>query len=274
MDDLETKISQLKDTINAHSGTNVADVDFVRETEELISAFYDDIGEIKNIALKSLFDLFLIKAIYINRSSTDPHVIDYISNMMAGFLFTRDLYPMVQDGHRYSYFIVDLLEEIEKTARFQNLFEGYRKLGDHSLFISGVFPASMSRWRRQRRWLRAGDVPRVDVSYHITRGKMFYQLASDHELAEATQQRPILAKLSRYFEIYTGALNEVSDKYILGFDMNLIADKMLDNFNRHRATGNPIYLENARKYAAILKVERPSFPSVFRMRRRYRPTIL
>jgi hypothetical protein len=65
------------------------------------------------------------------------------------------------------------------------------------------------------------------------------------------------------------ALSEISERYILGFDMNVIADKLLDNFNLYRRTGEQRYLENARKYAAILKVDGTSFPKLFQRSRAY-----
>ena len=71
-----------------------------------------------------------------------------------------------------------------------------------------------------------------------------------------------MAKLSTYFEVYLEALNEMSERYIMGFDLALIADKMLDNFNRYRQTGEERYLQNARRYAAILKLEPEAFPKL------------
>jgi len=98
----------------------------------------------------------------------------------------------------------------------------------------------------------------------VSTGKTCYRLAAGHELAEFTQQRGTLSKLAQYFEVYMDALNEMSERFIMGFDMHLIADKMLDNFNLYRRSGEEKYLENARKYAAILKVGASRFPSLFR----------
>ena len=78
-----------------------------------------------------------------------------------------------------------------------------------------------------------------------------------------------MSKLSAYFGVYMDALNEMGERYILGFDMNLIADKMLDCFNLYRRTGDPRALENARKYASILRVDRSAFPRLFRRRPRF-----
>ncbi|MBI2887975.1 MAG: hypothetical protein HYY02_12295 [Chloroflexi bacterium] len=271
---LEERIQRLKGAILQHTGKNVADAAFSAEVEALLSAFYDDIGEIKSIPLRSLFDLFLIKTLYVNRHSTDGSVIDYLSGMMAGFLLTRDLFPLVRDNRRAGHMLSDLLDEMQSAARFPNRFEAYRKLGDYSLFITGVFPASLRR-RRRNRWRRSyTTAPTVDIPYHVSTGRSYYEMASRHELAEATQQRALLAKLASYFEIYMSAMNEASERYILGFDMNLIADKMLDCFNRYRRTGDPSHLDQARKYAAILKVDRASFPSLWRLRRTPRATLL
>lgn len=275
MDELELRIQQLKERMADSPGVNAADHWFTSEVDGLISAFYDDIGEIKNIGLKGLFDLFIIKTLYVQRGSTDPEVIGYLSEMMSGFLLARELFPLARETKRYGLLISDILEEMKNLTHFQNLFEAYRKMGDYSLFITGIFPASVRSYRRRYgRWIKAQDVPMVDVSYHATSGKMFYRKASEHELAETTNQRPTLAKLSRHFDIYMEALHEMSDKYVLGFDMNLIADKMLDSFNAYRRTGDSKHLENARKYAAILKVDRAAFPSLFKMRRRPRGTLL
>ena len=272
---LEERIRNIHTQIAQHPGQNVVDVGFAAEVDSLLSAFYDDIGEIRLIDLRSLFDLFLIKSLYVERRSTDPQVIEYLSGMLASFLFTRDLFPRVQDNKRFAFMLSDLLEEMQTTLRFPNLFEAYRKMGDYSLFITGIFPASLKRRRRWNRWRRSSSpTPTVDMSYHVSTGKSYYRMASTHDMAEATQQRSLLGKLSSYFEIYMGAMNEVSERYILGFDMNIIADKMLDNFNKYRRTGDATYLDHARKYAAILQVDRASFPSLWKLRRAPKATLL
>jgi hypothetical protein len=266
MPELDLRVGHLKGTIEANHGRNVATAEFAREVDALLSLFYDDIGQITRVGLRSLFDLFLIKTLYVNRGSTDSYVLSYLTDMMASFLFARELFPLVREGNRRSGFLLsDLLEEMQHMTHFQNLFEAYRKMGDYSLFITGIFPASLRR-RRGSRWYGA-QASLVDMGYHTDMGRRYYHAASEHELAEATEQRPVLAKLSQHFDIYREALNETSEKYILGFDMNLIADKLLDNFNLYRRTGDIKYLENARKYAALLQVDRRSFPTLFRMRR-------
>ncbi|MGQ9573149.1 MAG: hypothetical protein ACUVV3_08195 [Dehalococcoidia bacterium] len=259
-DSVETSVKELKDVIWANDGSNVADRAFAGRVDELISTFYDDVGEISRVALGSLFDLFLIKVLYVERGSRDASVLDYLGSMLTRYLYTRELFPIVREGRRFSFYLSDLLEETQRISRFQNLFEAYRKFADNALFISGVFRRSL----RGSRQGRLGMSRYLDPSYYVNTGKACYRLAAGHELAEYTQQRGTLSKLAQYFEVYMDALSEASERYILGFDMNLIADKMLDNFNLYRRSGEERYLENARKYAAILKVDASHFPGLFR----------
>lgn len=260
---IEERVRELKATIAAHDGQNVAGWQFAREVDELISRFYDDIGAISTVSSRALFDLFVIKTLYVNRRSTDAQVIDYLGAMLERYLFTRELFPIVREGGRRTLmYLSDLLQETTALSHFQNLFEAYRKYGDNALFVTGVFPRSLRRRRGGHyRWSRPAGF--VDASYYITTGKSMYRKASEHDLAEFTGQRELLAKLAAYFEIYMDALNEASERYLLGFDMNLIADKMLDAINEYRRSGDERHLENARRYAAILKVDPAAYPRLF-----------
>ena len=255
---IEAAVRELKDVIVEHDGTNAARGAFARRVDELINVFYDDIGEITQVSTRNLFDLFVIKVLYVERNSTDAGVIEYLGQLLDGYLYTRQLFSIAQDGRPSLYYLSDLLEETRRLTHSQNLFEAYRKYGDNSLFVTGIFPRAL----RRRRGRRGAAVAFVDRGYYVSTGKRFYQMAAQHELAESTQQRALLEKLAGYFEIYVEALNEMSERYIMGFDLRLIADKMLDNFNQFRRTGDERFLQNARRYAAILKLDPQAFPSL------------
>ena len=253
---LETEVRELKQVIVDHDGENVAGRDFSRRVDTLISVFYDDIGEITTVSTRDLFDLFVIKVLYVERRSTDASVVEYLGQLMERYLYTRELFPIDRGGSISLFYLSDLLQEIQQRNRFQNLFEAYRKYADNSLFVTGVFPRVLRTPRGRKR------TAFVDRGYYVSTGKRFYLLASRHELADETQQRDLLEKLSTYFEVYMDALNEMSERYVMGFDLNLIADKMLDNFNQYRRTGEARFLQNARRYAAVLKLEPAAFPGL------------
>ncbi|HWO93484.1 MAG TPA: hypothetical protein VNL92_01840 [Dehalococcoidia bacterium] len=259
MQGLEMRINALRQAIAENDGENIAGPAFRREVEALVDAFYDDIGHVTLVSARSLFDLIVIKTLYVDRASRDAAVVDYLGAMLTRHLYTRELFPIVRDNRRSLMYISDLMEQMRNPVQPQNLFEHYRQFGDNALFITGVLPNSVRPGRRRPRGF-------VDQAYYITSGKAFYRRAGEHELAWLTQQRETLLKLSRHFEVYMDALNDASENFILGLDMNVIANKMLDAFNRYRASGEEGDLENARKYAALLKVDAKNFPALFRRR--------
>ncbi|MEX2246357.1 MAG: hypothetical protein WEC75_06690 [Dehalococcoidia bacterium] len=261
---LEEQVHDLKAIIAGNDGHNAADPRFARTVDTLVSAVYDDIGEIKEAPTRALFDLFVIKVLYVGRHSRHFDVIDYLGGLLERYLYAIEMFPPDATGHPQPMYYSDLLDEEKMATRFQNMFEAYRKYGDNALFVTGMFPQSVGRRRPSgRSALRRRAARGVDAGYYVTTGKAMYRMAARHELAEDTEQRGTLEKLSEYFEVYMDALNEMSERYIMGFDMELIADKMLDNFNRYRASGEERYLTNARRYAAILHLAPERFPALF-----------
>jgi hypothetical protein len=54
----------------------------------------------------------------------------------------------------------------------------------------------------------------------------------------------------------------MSGHYVLGLDMRLIADKMLDAFNRYRHTKSDRDLRAARLYATLMKLDGHTWPAL------------
>ena len=90
-----------------------------------------------------------------------------------------------------------------------------------------------------------------------------YRMAARDEHAGCPHQPDTLTKLADYFEVYMDALTEMSQRYIMGFDMSVISNKMLDAFNRYRTSRDDADLADARRYAAILRLDRDHFPAIF-----------
>jgi hypothetical protein len=55
----------------------------------------------------------------------------------------------------------------------------------------------------------------------------------------------------------------MSSRYIMGFDLDLLANKMLDSLNAYRHRADERALDNARRYAAILRLDTDRYPSLF-----------
>jgi hypothetical protein len=110
---LEQEIGALKTRIWESNGTNIADASFSAEVDRLINVFYDDIGELKLVSMRSLFDLFVIKTLYVERGGRDAAVVDYLGEMLTRYLFTQELFPITRGSHRAMMYLSDLLEETE-----------------------------------------------------------------------------------------------------------------------------------------------------------------
>ncbi|MFN0146235.1 MAG: hypothetical protein ACKVT1_06980 [Dehalococcoidia bacterium] len=252
------EIGILRDTIRANDGSNVAAGPFKRKVEQLISDFYDEVGELTALRLSDILDLFLIKVLYVDRKSRDAETLWYLGRLMERYLNASNL--SLGPGQGFVPYLSDLMEETSHpSGTHQNLFETYRKYGDNALFISGLFPDSIGRRRPAG---RLGGSPFVDKRYFITVGRSFYERAAGEQLAETVSLRTTLLRLAQWFDLYVEALNEMSSRYVLGMDMSLIADKMLDAFNLYRQTHEAKYLDAARKYAALLKLDGRQWPGL------------
>jgi len=259
---IEQRVMELKQIIAGSDGRNAADRRFERAVDELVNAVYDDIDQISCLPSRALFDLFVIKVLYVNRHSRDAGVIDYLGRLLDTCLYAQALFPVDESGRPRMLYFSDVATGRAPDGSARNTFEAYRGYADHALVLSGVFGASVPRRRPAARGpLRRRRAGTVDRGYYVTTGRAMYRMASRHRLAEETQERPTLEKLAEHFEVYADALSEMGERYLLGFDTNLIADKMLDSINEYRRSGSDRHLENARRYAALLPLDTARFPS-------------
>jgi hypothetical protein len=256
---LAEEIEILRETIRANDGANVASGAFTRRVDQLISAFYDDIDHISGVSLEDILDLFLIKVLYVERHSRDAGTLSYLGRMMRRLLRTSEL-DLNGRGAIVPY-LTDLLQEASRPGvTAQSLFESYRKYGDNALFLSGLFPDRFSG--RKRGMGRMGGAPLIDRSYVIAMGRRYYEMAGNHRMADWVHLRPTLLRLARFFDVYVDALNELGGRYVLGIDMQLLADKMLDALNRYRASGQHADLQTARAFAALLRLDGHAWPAL------------
>lgn len=255
---LAEDIELLRETILANDGRNVASGAFARKVDALIGCFYDDIDELTDVPFSDILDLFLIKVLYVNRESRDAGALLYIGQMLHRLLDARGM-ELDERGNVVPY-LSDLLAQVTRPgSTVHERFESYRRYGDNALFLGGVFPAGFGRRRGPG---SLGGSPLVDRSYFIASGRRYYGMAASEEAAEERQLRTTLLRLAQFFDVYVDALNEMSGRYVLGMDMRLIADKMLDAFNRYRTTGQAEHLATARTYASLLRLNIGEWPAL------------
>jgi hypothetical protein len=259
---IEQRIQELKAVIAGNDGRNAADVRFARAVDELVRAVYDDIGAVRIMSSRALFDLFVIKVLYVGRGSRHAGVIEYLGAMLDRYLAARELYPVAPDGKMRRLYFSEILDDEKRQQFYRSRYEAYRAYADSALFFSGIFPASLTRRRpAQRTMLRRRAAPLIDSSYYVSTGKTMYRLAARHEDGDDMGQRDTLTRLAEHFELYVDALNEMSERYIMGIDTSAIADQLLDSLNRFKASHDETDMEAARRYAALLNVDAARFPA-------------
>lgn len=244
-------IAILRETIRANDGENVAAGAFARKVNELIAAFYDEVGEFSDLGLGDILDLFLIKVLYVERGSRDAETLTYLGRLLERYLLATGM-ALGPSGAHLPYLADLLTETANPSGQYGSQFEVLRKYGDNALFITGVYPESLGRKRGAG---PMGGTALAGRGHFVTLGRGYYEMAARHDMAESMHLRATLARLSRFFDVYVEALNEMSDRYVIGIDKHLIADKMLDAFNRYRETKAPAHLDAARKYAALLQLD-------------------
>ena len=257
---LEQRVNELKQIIAGNDGHNAADARFARAVDELVSEVYDGIGGVRGLPTRALFDLFVIKVLYVGRHSCHAGVIDYLGALLDSQLYAQRLFPPDERGRPRRLYFSDMLSGETLPPGCDNVFEAYRQYADGALFLTGIFPASLRPRRRAHGALRRTEAAGLDRGYYVTTGKTMYRIAAERREA-VEPQRDTLAKLAEHFEVYADALNEMSARYIMGVDLDLIGNKMLDAFNRYRATRDAGDLAGARRYAALLRLDPARFPA-------------
>ena len=200
---------------------------------------------------------------------------DYLGSLLARHVRMREIFPIPDLVAQFGNLLESLVEEAEHgaTREAQNLFEANRNIADSTLFLIGIYPASLTGRRNRRRRRRNPAMqatPRLDLSYYTRLGRSHYALASEHELAQWTGQDHVLRRLSNNFDLYAGVLSEVAQTFIHGVDVQRVTNLMLDSYNAWRRTGDPQRMEELRKYAALLALDpQRAFSRLPRRRQRF-----
>ena len=165
----------------------------------------------KVLSAQSIHDFFrelLTLAIENQRTRVQQATELYLANLLSGFLQTESLLVRDEEGtldrKPLALMLKDALEE-EGVARAQAL----RRLGDTSLFVSGMFSESLSS-------------SLVDVGYAIAMGSRAYDALGDVAERHGRGARSLWDELSEKFSQLVEVLNEVSDRTLSSSNAGLL----------------------------------------------------
>jgi hypothetical protein len=168
-------------------------------------------GTRKVLFAASVHDFFrqiISLALENQRASVQQATELYLANLLGGFVQTESLLEREDDGTLHQRPLALLLKDAldaEETAQRARLL---RRLGDTSLFVSGMFGEYLDRGP-------------VDVDYYIEMGGRAYDALGD-VAARRGAERSVWNELSEKFSKLVEVLNEVAERTLLNSDTGLV----------------------------------------------------
>jgi len=131
----------------------------------------------------------------------DRGVADYVSSILVSFSRTdcqRELLPGIREPMHY---LVDMVSQIEQCDYYHRFFL-YAHLGNHTLFLAGLFPKHLE-YRVERRG--APGLP-----YFESMGMAHFKAARNHPLAREFDMAEVYDHLYLSFHDTRKALNQLA----------------------------------------------------------------
>ena len=129
----------------------------------------------------------------------DPPLVDYVSVLLVRFLRNEAALPSAVASEAAD--VARLLVEAASHTGPDDAREKYRRIGDVTLFWSGLYPESLRRFEQREL--------RDPLEAYRETGKRAYWLASTLEPANAADERRLLERLSSDYDLCVEGLAEV-----------------------------------------------------------------
>lgn len=175
--------------------------DQILDDERLYQALLQGTGCLQVSA--HLYFYVLVRRVLRKAGIENRQVADYVAELLAEFSrlerlhlqLTADFNPL-----EYLFEMIAALQQADERMRFQIRAH----IGNHSLFLTGVFPDRI-RHRAEKKGF-------PDLSYYEDLGRANYRVASDHRLAKQYELTPVFATLSECFHETRQALNDLAER--------------------------------------------------------------
>jgi hypothetical protein len=178
-------------------------LDMILDEEALLKALLEQSGFIH---VSRHFYFYVLVRHVLKRSGIDHRMLaDYVAAMLVEFsLQERFRRPLNGEGEPMDY-LVDMLAALN-AADDMKRFLIRAHVGNHSLFVSGVFP--------ERIHYRAQFRGAPEITYYESLGSSNFRVASDHRLAHRFDLSAVFTLLSEHFHDIRLALNDMTDRLL------------------------------------------------------------
>jgi hypothetical protein len=192
--------------------------DQILDDEALFHALLERRGCLK---VSSRFYFYILVRHVFRRSDIQERAVaDYVAEVLAEFSRTERTRCVVPGQDKPLDYLFEMLTAL-KTADERMSFLIRVHIGNHSLFLSGVFPERI-RFRAEARGF-------PDLKYYEGLGRTHYRMASDHRLAQRYDLAEILGTLSERFGTTRLALNDIADRLFSIGDTNYSLEALLNS---------------------------------------------
>lgn len=175
--------------------------DLILDDEILLHALLERRGCLQ---VSSHFYFYVLVRNVLKRSGfNDRNVADYVAEVLAEFARAEQMRCIIPGQPNVLDYFFEMLAALQ-TADDRTSFQIRVHIGNHSLFLSGVFHERI-RFRAEKKGF-------PDLKYYEALGRSQYRAASDHRLAQRYELTGILGTLSERFDLARKALNDISDR--------------------------------------------------------------
>jgi hypothetical protein len=175
--------------------------DLILDDEHLFRALLEHGGCLR--VSPHLYFYVLVRHVLRRSGLDDRRVADYVAELLAEFSREENRHCVVPGRPgRLNYFF-EMLTALE-TADDHTAFFIRAHIGNHSLFLSGVFPEHILHRAKRR------GAP--GLSYYESLGRANYRAASHHRLAARYDLAAVFDTLSEHFEPTRRALNDLAER--------------------------------------------------------------
>jgi hypothetical protein len=190
--------------------------DLILDDEALFHALLERRGCLR---VSSHFYFYvLVRNVFKRSDINDRAVADYVAEVLAAFSDARRTECVIHGQTKPLDYFFEMVSALQ-TADERTSFLLRMHIGNHSLFLSGVFPDRI-RFRAEARGF-------PDIKYYEQLGRTHYRIAGEHRLAQRYQLESILKTLSERFQATRRALNDMADRLLTIGDPDYPLDALL-----------------------------------------------
>jgi hypothetical protein len=190
--------------------------DLILDDEQLFHSLLENNGCLR---VSNRFYFYIIVRNVLKRAGIDDRgVADYTAELLAQYSQAgREVCQIPNHESTLDYFFEMLAALQEADDRTSFYLRAH--IGNHSLFLSGVFPRRI-RYRAEKKGFPG-------MRYYEALGQSNFRIASDHRLAARYELGPIYATLSERFQTARQALNDMSERLVCLGDIESGIDSLL-----------------------------------------------